>query len=111
LSSTSCPTTRRCGFGDNQHGSISNSLPAAAEQLGNTEALGSCSITWHGVMDKRAETGHSRQRSGKADAQPAGDDAEDKPHNIGYGTANTLLIKPDSIIGDAPAPRVKGAAA
>jgi hypothetical protein len=103
------PYDEAVGFGDNQHGSISNSLPAAAEQLGNTEALRKLQY----YLARRDRTSEQKRairdkRSGKADAQPAGDDAEDKPHNIGYGTANTLLIKPDSIIGDEPAPRVKG---
>jgi hypothetical protein len=59
------------------------------------------------------ETGHRRSapsggwRHGRA---PTRLPNEDKPYNIGYGTANSVLIQPDSIIGDAPAPRDQAAA-
>jgi hypothetical protein len=104
------PYDEACGFGDNQHGNISYSLLAAAEQLGDTDALGRLQHYRKRIDDVRQKKQAIRdQRQAEAgDTTPPQPTAnEDKPYNIGYGTANSVLIQPDSIIGDAPAPTTK----
>lgn len=99
------PYDEACGFGDNQHGNISNSLLAAAEQLGNTDALRRLQYykqRYHEVREEKQAIREQRQEPKQA--EPESEKDKHQPHNIGYGTANELLILPDSIIANKPAP-------
>lgn len=100
------PYDEACAFGDNQHGNISDSLLAAAEQIGDTQVLRTLQYYKQRYGNVREQKKAIREkREGAKDDKP--DESGDKPVNISYGTANTVLINPDSIIGDTPAPTTK----
>lgn len=84
------------GFGDNQHGNVSNSLYAAAEHLENEKALRALQY-----FKKRHDAARAKEKADQP-AKKSDTKKSDKPYNIGYGTANTVLMHPDSIIGDKP---------
>ncbi|MBI1336342.1 MAG: DUF4962 domain-containing protein [Phycisphaera sp.] len=103
------PYDEACGFGDNQHGNISMSLFAAAEQIGDTEAQRTLQFYWrryHKVQEQKQAIRDKRANRVGPKPEQSHDD-KDKPFNIGYDTANFVLIFPDSIIDDKPAPTTK----
>jgi len=96
------PYDEACGFGDNQHGNISYSLSAAAERMGDTDALKRLQYyrqRYNEVRDAKQAIRDQR------DPDRAGAEQEDDgPYNIGYGTTHHLLVNPDSLIAGKPQP-------
>ena len=103
------PYDEACGFGDNQHGSISNSLLAAAEQIGDRDVLKRLQY----YLKRRDQTKELKDAIRKKRADEAGEveqteeEDPDAPVNLWYGEVNRVLILPDSIIDDTSAPVVK----
>lgn len=96
------------GFGDNQHGSISNSLLAAAEQMGDTKILVQLLAYKDRQQQAREDKQRREQQSKKQDDTKSTDEAEDgkdetEPVNISYGEINRVLILPDPVAGDGAA--------
>lgn len=104
------PYDEACGFGDNLHGNISNSLLAAAEQMEDDQVLKALQHY------ERRKTQNAEQKQAIRERRPTREPAEqpadqpadqgesdaDKPVNLSYGEVNRILIRPDSIIGDGP---------
>ncbi len=94
-----------CGFGDNQHGGISDSLLAAAEHIGDREAL-------RALQNYRALRAESerlkaarRAAAAGASAPPRAPSAPPASVNIYYGPVQRLLMEPDPV-AEAPEPRI-----
>lgn len=93
------PYDEACGFGDNQHGDISDSLLAAAEHLGDEPLLQQL-LRYR----LRYEQAQQRKRLARSEGHGAGEGASDadaergeRSVDIGYGVPQQLLISPDPL--------------
>jgi len=102
------PYDRAVGFGDNQHGGISNSLLAAAEHLGYDDTLRQLQRYFQRKEQVAAEKRAIRAKRDGERAEPQATEQEaddpDAPVNISYGLVNKVMLRPDLRIDETPAP-------